>query len=486
MNKSFVVIGGGPVGILSCMLLSKKGYEVTLIEAGEINKEAMLRAENYHFKSSSKFPIGVHQLGGGSNFWHGRISQFSKRALAPTGIHDSVWPFSFEEYKHAHTELLKFLKLPHVEAIHKVKESICCSLCDSLVEVVPYLFSPPHLLKDMLLKSKHGYGIRVLYRAYAKSIEFKKPGEKITIEILSDSSNVPKFVVADKIVITAGCLQSTALVHRSFPIYFENHLAGTHLMEHFDGYIGKLKVSSKSSNPCLANFTLGKDRNIVGEIFGLGIRTKYSSSLSWHLEVAPNVRHYAFDPVVNRFNLKNSKILNSLFFTERLLFYPLNQLSLLLDWVMGLSNYSLWLKGEELPFKRSTLKFNIHTETSVQKIIYNHKISTKSTLGMKWELRNFRTILRKNHLGKLKFDWWFHIPFFFRTGGNWHPMGTLRLGFPNKGPLNESFQLGLHKDVMVLDSSSFPIGGHHNPTAMSMTIAWLELNKLPDVTTRQS
>jgi hypothetical protein len=486
MSKSFLVIGGGPVGILSSILLSKKGYEVTLVEAGEVNKEAMLGSDNYSFKSSSKFPIGVHQLGGGSNFWHGRVSQFSKRALTSIESHNSVWPFSIEEYLQAHTELLKFLELPHVEAMHKVKEFICCSLCDSLFEVVPYLFSPPQLLKDMLLKSTYGHNIKIFYRAYAKSIRIKNPGEKVTIEILSDSTNVPKFVSADKIVVTAGCLQSTALIHRSFPNYFENHSAGAYLMEHFDGYIGKLKVSSKSSTPCLAKYRLGSDRKITDEIFGLGIRTKYSSSLSWHLEVAPHVRHYAFDPVVNRFNLRNRKILITLFFTERLLFYPLNQSSLLLDRVKGLSNYSLWLKGEELPFKRSILKFNRNSETSVQKIVYNHKISTKSSLIMKRELRKFREIIKKNHLGKIKFDWWFHIPFFFRTGGNWHPMGTLRLGFPDKGPLNESFQLGLHNDVMVLDSSSFPIGGHHNPTSMSLTIAWLVLNKLPDVTVGQS
>ena len=46
MSKSFLVIGGGPVGILSSILLSKKGYEVTLVEAGEVNKEAMLGSDN--------------------------------------------------------------------------------------------------------------------------------------------------------------------------------------------------------------------------------------------------------------------------------------------------------------------------------------------------------------------------------------------------------------------------------------------------------
>jgi hypothetical protein len=113
-----------------------------------------------------------------------------------------------------------------------------------------------------LLTHNNEYGIKILYRAYAKSIEYKKPGDKITTEILSDSTKVPKFITADKIIITAGCLQSTALIHRSFPNYFKNHLAGTHLMEHFDGYIGKLKISSSFSNPCLANFKLDNDRKI--------------------------------------------------------------------------------------------------------------------------------------------------------------------------------------------------------------------------------
>lgn len=482
MNKSFLVIGGGPVGILSSILLSKKGYGVTLVEAGDINKEAMLVAENYRFKSSSKFPVGVHQLGGGSNFWHGRVSQFSKRALDPVGSISSMWPFSIEEYLQAHTELLEFLELPHVEIMDKVRNSICCSMCDSLIEVVPYLFSPPHLLKDRLLKSKSEYGIKIICRAYAKSIQSKNSDGKIMVELLSDSADVPKFISADKVVVAAGCLQSTALIYRSFPIYFESYFAGTNLMEHFDGYIGKLKLSRKLHNSCLTNKQLSSDRRIVGEPFGLGIRTKNSGSLSWHLEVSPNVRHYAFDPIVNRFNIMNFKLLKILFFIERLLSYPLNRLSSLIDRVLDLTTYSLWLKGEELPFKKSTIMFDCQNASSVQDVIYNHKISIKSMLTMKRELRKFRTLIRKNRLGKLNFDFWFRIPFFFRTGGNWHPMGTLRLGFPHEGTLDESFQLGLHKDVMVLDSSSFPIGGHHNPTAMSLTVAWLMLSKLPNVT----
>jgi hypothetical protein len=486
MSKRFVVIGGGPVGILSSILLSKKGYEVTLIEAGDMNDEAMLGAQHYLFESPAKFPDGVHKLGGGSNFWHGRVSQFSKRAMTSIEGKSSVWPFSVEDYEKAHAELLKFLNLPHVEAIHEARKPICCSFCDTLIESVPYLFSTPHLLKDLLLRSENRHGVNILFRAYANSIQCNSREGEVQVEILSDAPSNPKVISADKVVVSAGCLQSTALIYRSFPIYFEKYFAGTHLLEHFDGYVGRLKISNKSSKSCLSNYRLDSDRRIPGENFGLGISTKSSSSLSWHLEVSPNVRHYGFDPRVNRFNIPNRKLLGICFLIERLLSYPFNRFTVFAERLLGISSYSLWLKGEELPYERSALGFEDNSPAIVQKIVYKHKVSSTTSLTIKRELRKFGRLIRKNRFGKLKLDWWARIPFYFSTGANWHPMGTLRLGFPHKGPLDDSFQLGLHRNVMVLDSSSFPIGGHHNPTAMSLSVVWLMLNKLPDASDRES
>jgi len=71
------VIGAGPVGIYFSKLCLDMGLEVTLIEAGGFPEESLhLNRSKYIFTSPSAMPTGVHKIGGGSNLWRGRISEF--------------------------------------------------------------------------------------------------------------------------------------------------------------------------------------------------------------------------------------------------------------------------------------------------------------------------------------------------------------------------------------------------------------------------
>ena len=73
------VVGGGPVGILFSKLCLEFGFEVILIDAGGKTEESShLSKKNYKFKSPSSIPEGVHKIGGGSNYWRARISEFQE------------------------------------------------------------------------------------------------------------------------------------------------------------------------------------------------------------------------------------------------------------------------------------------------------------------------------------------------------------------------------------------------------------------------
>ena len=75
--KNFGLIGAGPVGIFLSFLLIEKGYKVTLYEAGSRDSESTnLNLSNYVFKTKSKMPSGVHRVGGASNLWKRRVSEF--------------------------------------------------------------------------------------------------------------------------------------------------------------------------------------------------------------------------------------------------------------------------------------------------------------------------------------------------------------------------------------------------------------------------
>ena len=67
------IIGAGPVGIYFSKLCLDKGFNVTLIDAGNLNRESiLLNRENYIFNTASALPDGVHKIGGGSTKWRRR------------------------------------------------------------------------------------------------------------------------------------------------------------------------------------------------------------------------------------------------------------------------------------------------------------------------------------------------------------------------------------------------------------------------------
>jgi len=81
--KDFALIGAGPVGIFLSHLLVSKGHRVVLYEAGDRDAETInLNLDDYVFKTKSKMPSGVHRVGGASNLWKRRVSEFSPQVLA--------------------------------------------------------------------------------------------------------------------------------------------------------------------------------------------------------------------------------------------------------------------------------------------------------------------------------------------------------------------------------------------------------------------
>jgi hypothetical protein len=97
--RNFGLIGAGPVGIFLSSLLVQKGHKITLYEAGNNESETRnLNLSHYIFKTKSKIPDGVHRVGGGSNLWKRRVSEFSSEVF---NRHDHfgnrIWPIDFHE-----------------------------------------------------------------------------------------------------------------------------------------------------------------------------------------------------------------------------------------------------------------------------------------------------------------------------------------------------------------------------------------------------
>lgn len=465
------VIGAGPTGILAAHKFLESGLTVALIESGNWVNESMLSKKNYDFYTPSKMPDGVHKLGGASNLWHGRVSRFPKNCLERTDFYGkNIWPINFEIIKKRYQELASIVGFKIIEEDNVALDNLhSCQNCAKTVGKSLYQFIKPQFFKELLQSFSKNPKLSLFLNTYVTTFESDPENTIISNCKVKDSLDLK--ISSTNLVIAAGCLQSTALVQRSFKdTPFKNPI-GKFLMEHFDGFIGTLKIKPNQQN-CLKNFKLDDSRRLPGTNFGLGITTTSNTKLNWHLELCSFQKTYTFDPYVNRFNLP-LPALKILFLIERcIVFIPF---LLLYNYYRfrKISVYSLWLKGEEQSVHTSRIEISAES-----KIKYKHHISSETVKILKSELRLFSKSLNKNKLGKLKFNLHFRIPNFLSTGGNFHPMGTLRMHSTESSIVKFDGSLGNFSNIFCVDSSVFPIGAHQNPTAMALTLTLETISKI--------
>lgn len=476
------VIGAGPCGILASKLLLEKGYKVSLFESGNMHKEVHITQSDYNFETPSKLPVDVHKVGGGSNYWKARVGGLSNEFLErKTNTGNSLLPFSILDFKTFLNLLYKEIGLSNQSDLEALGTVHSCSNCTPFLSKYVWHFIQQETFKVMFTKIADNPNLTLEDESYCVKVEYLEATKTdshrvVKVNFMRSGETGLKSQAFDRVIITAGCLQSTALVLRSFPEY-KSYGAGNFLMEHFDGYIGKIYVSKKNT-PCLNNLTLNVERKLENRNFGIGISKPKRNDYSWHLELAPLTRTYTFDPVQNRFNIKRKSLLKSLFLFERLLTNRWHKLKAKFCTSLGISAYNLWLKGEELPNFNSTISQQCDEEKGVYQIFYQHKTSLETRKRLGRELREFARQIKSANLGKIKLSPWIKIPKFASTGGNWHPMGSLRIGYPESGVLDRNLSLGRHSQIQVFDSSSFPNGGHHNPTTLALVLTIYGVEKI--------
>lgn len=468
------IVGAGPTGILASNLLTNSGVKVVLIEAGDFDVESMLTLKDYNFKSPSKIISGVHKVGGGTNGWKGRVSRFPKSAIeSKDKAGNRNWPIDWNQIDAAYSFVAKVLNFTPIENRSIREELHCCDMCEESFNLSPFQFLRPDLFRTLFQSMESNLLLEKHLRTYCKRIQASENWITIECEKETSGSIVPITFQVDILLVAAGCLQSTALIKRSFPVESRLFPIGNYLQEHFDGYIGRLHIRKKDK-PCLNNFALDHDRKLRDVEHGVGLSAKNHGELHWHLEISPLARVYTFDPMSNRFNLPPI-LLKLCFIFERLISAPIFRLVNVLNRLTGKQTFSLWLKGEEFPYEKS--KLTIQSEES-KGVIYRHRVSRETSRQMWVEINSLRQELDSRHLGKISFSPYINIIRRIITGANWHPLGSIRMHANGPAVLNADLSLKFENRIFCIDSSSFPTGAHHNPTAMSLTLTTLVVHKL--------
>ena len=486
------VIGAGIIGNHISDELLSRGHKVLVVEAGGLDFESeLLSYKDYHFATPSMLPANVHRVGGGGNYWIGRIGEFlSKDFLPLRGIRNYGWLFD-------KNELLPFYRAVYSKLIDNdlldtefVTKFFTGSLDVPLgLGVRPIRYTEPHRLRDIFIASLENLNLTLLENTLVTEILRRNNGQEICISTKKEDGSQEEFKVS-QVVIAGGALQSAKLFLDSPQIQnLENTFsAGSFLMEHLDGFIGTIDVSN-SNKSFIRDISLDSDRKIKSKTqldCGLSITLGSLSfededSINVSFDIVNQVVYYRFAPEKAVEKSQTQIVLyKSLYFFERIIRKFIGTFQRVVkEKIFGISTFSVWLKAEELPYRES----RVISDTESKKLIYNHMVSDETSAAVRAALRKFQSLVASENLGVVKYyEDVINASKKFELRPNWHPMGTLRMGEPSKSVVDRNLMVHGVEGIYVLSSAVFPTGSNQNPVFTTLALG----SRLADHITRKS
>jgi len=480
-KKTVAVIGAGPVGISAAYALVNNGFSVVLIEAGHFSGESdHLTIDNYIFESRSLMPHGCHKIGGGANYWIGRIGEFLPFDFENLSADNhNCWPLNF-------TELEKYYKVlfEYLGEDHRRDQTIIQEDCKKYLKLLPENLDFRLIRygkKDFFLGTLEFLLQQKMFQIYESTLCLKIGLEKendledrYVLNLKKNNHNFTKKV--DKVIVACGALESPRLLLSSHEILSDQVVnnIGKGLMEHFDGFVAKAHWNRKTHRDLLPNIVLNRFRTLGSSRIGLGLKLseeirKNESLINLHLEFVPETRSYCFDPILRPKNNVNKTLYLVERVVKKIFSLFMNQLRVL----NGKRVYSVWVKAEEISNKHSLVSVTKESEQS-HKIVYNHKVSNESRSKFIESLNRIQYELNRQKVCELKFD----RDVVNQTSKifdaiNWHPMGTLKMALSEQsGVCDENLKVFGTKGIYITDASVFPTGSNANPTSTAIALAF--------------
>ena len=480
---NIAIVGAGPVGIYFAKLCIDKGYKVTLIESGNLNKESLhLTRKKYIFLSPSAIPEGVHKIGGGSNQWRGRISEFLPEDFCKTySGQEFSWPFDKTELDRHYKKLYKFLNVGE--------------LSDSEIEDRYFNDESSKIPSDLMLRIfrfcktdsfirlynsiKNHPNLEILDNHFCNKINNNAMNSILSLELIHESS---KSILRNfnKIAIACGTLQSTVLLERSKEVFkkSENLVLGKYLTEHLEGYIGTVIVKKSNEKSLFKKLSLNENNIAISDYDGIGVALSLRNvSFMDQLNVQYEFRKlmpkpYFFAKVKNNYIYSRvPTLIRALLTVERIIKFVFRKYKRIFDTLLRINRYSIYIKSEEVPYFDSTL----YLDTNLgNELVYSHKVSSQTFELLRANINNFQKSFNHAFDADLKLYREIQNLYSFQNffGSNWHPMGTAKMGLESSNSIcNSNLQVHGINNLYLISGAVFPTGSNTNPTFTVLALA---------------
>ena len=480
---NIAIVGAGPVGIYFAKLCIDKGYKVTLIESGNLNKESPhLTRKKYIFLSPSAIPEGVHKIGGGSTQWRGRISEFLPEDFYKIySKQEFNWPFDKTELDQHYKKLYGFLNVGEFsdsEMVDKYFNNESRKLpSDFMLRI--FRFCKTDSFISLYNSIKNHPNLEILDNHFCNKINNNTLDNILSLELIPESS---KSILRnfDKIAIACGTLQTTALLERSKEVLkkSDNLVLGKYLTEHLEGYVGTVIVRKSNEKSLFKKLSLNEDNIAISDYNGIGValslrNVNFIDQLNVQYEFRKLMpKPYFFAKVKNNYIYsKVPALIWTLLTMERVIKFVFRTYKSIFDTLLRINRYSMYIKSEEIPFVNSSLYLDINSR---DELIYSHKVSSKTFELLQDNINNFRKSFNNAFDANLKLYREIQDLNSFQNffGPNWHPMGTAKMGLESSSSICDS-NLQVHgiDNLFLISGAVFPTGSNSNPTFTVLALA---------------
>jgi hypothetical protein len=207
------IIGAGPTGIFLATELLNAGKRVLLVESGNFHSESkLLGFSDYLFESPSMLPKNVHRIGGGGNYWIGRIGEFLSQDFEKIcKVRNEAWPFTKldleDYYRRCYSKLLNssFLDQEFIEKFNNIG-----TFLPNDFKIRPIRYIDPDIFNKLLQDNLDNPNLVILSDHLCLEINVDRTNATTSIRLQSAFGGLVNLEVKT-LVIAGGTLQSTKL-----------------------------------------------------------------------------------------------------------------------------------------------------------------------------------------------------------------------------------------------------------------------------------
>lgn len=464
------IIGAGAAGITLALQLKGLGKRVLLMESGGLEYGPDTQKLNEGRNSGLKYPpLGSTRLrffGGTTNHWAGQSTpldeiDFETRSWVP----NSGWPIDYKEFSQYLDGASEVCKLTTDTFSNEEWSKRTGDMFETPgIETCIFGYPSPITRFGQAYRDEieNASDIECILFANAVSLNCNElTGELNSVEFKS-LEGVSKLVRANKFILACGALQNIKLLLNSVSsgINNSNDLIGAFFMEHPNYSVGEVEIDIGEVNPRLI-----KPRELSNGI-DTRIDFKLTASEQKRLGVL-NHTAFLFEKAKRATSNSWKGKMNSF----------LNRVESKVESITKSKVYAFKFRLEHAPSKQNRVSLSDSVdELQMQQLDLNLSFGDLEEKTLALVMSEFARHFAANHLGKVNVS---AIPkkgWENKVGWQYHHFGGTRMSVsPEEGVVDTNLRCHHHPNLYIASTSTFPTGGHANPTlnlvAMTLRLA---------------